>query len=313
MGARQDLGLIELANRTKDGLLIDIAEVLVESEDIIKDAVFIEANGTNTHVYGRRASEISGSWTMVNDFVDRESTVTIPQIENLATREAFSQIAESVLRKVKNQQAFRLTEDRTAASGFAKAIQSGIFYGTGVKDPLGFANRYNKLSMANVFDATGTSNLTSLWIVQWGERKVTFLYPQNSKSGLQVTDDGKVTITNSSGQIKNVWQTHFVWDIGIAIYDDKNIARIANINTTQDFGTNKVDNLMITALNKMPQRGKGAFIYANSDVLTQFDINAKDKTNVQYGTMNVWGEETVSFRGCPVRLSDAIVSESQVA
>ena len=30
MGARQDLGLIGLADRAKDGLLIDIAEVLVE-------------------------------------------------------------------------------------------------------------------------------------------------------------------------------------------------------------------------------------------------------------------------------------------
>ena len=63
----------------------------------------------------------------------------------------------------------------------------------------------------------------------------------------------------------------------------------------------------------MPFRGKGAFIYANSDVLTQFDINAKDKTNVQYGTANVWGEETVAFRNCPERLSDALVAESAVS
>ncbi len=313
MAARQDLGLIELANRTKNGLIISIAEVLVESQDLIKDALFLEANGTNTHEYSRRGSEIGGSWTMVNDFVDRESTVTIPIEERLSTREAFSQIADSVLRKVRDKQAFRLTEDKTAASGFAKAIQTGIIYGTGVKDPLGLANRYNSLSSVGVYSAGGSANLTSIWLIQWGENAFSLLYPLYSKIGLQVEDDGKVTITNSSGQIKNVWQTHFQWDVGMQIMDEKNVARIANIDTTAAFSSNNVDDKMIEALNHMPNRGKGAFIYANADVLTQFDINAKDKTNVQYSTMNVWGEETTSFRGCPVRLADALVSETAVS
>jgi hypothetical protein len=72
------------------------------------------------------------------------------------------------------------------------------------------------------------------------------------------------------------------------------------------------DDLIIEALNLMPRRGRGAVIYVNRDMMTMFDILAKDKSNVAYNSSEVFGKEVVTFRGHPIRLVEAITSAEDV-
>ena len=308
----QVMGMIEAANRTKDGSLVAIAEALAKHTPIVEDMTFIESNGTNSHSYSKRASEPAGSWSVENEGNDYEVSTTIPAEEPISLLESWSKIDHRILRKYRDQAAFRQKEDLAFVAGMGKTVESAVWYGTGTKMPVGFSLRYNALALSNVYSAGGSANLESAWIVQWAPDKVSGIYPPGGKIGIQMEDDGKVTVYKDSKPYK-AWQTHFMWDIGIIVQDDKNIARVANIDTTEAFSTNHLDNILIQALNHMPERGRDAFIYVGESVLNQFDINAKDKTNVNYGTANVWGEDTTTFKHKPVRLSDMLVAESAVS
>ena len=60
----------------------------------------------------------------------------------------------------------------------------------------------------------------------------------------------------------------------------------------------------------MPKAGGGptARIYANRNLKTQFDILAKDKTNVNYFVENVFGEPMTIFRTVPIRLAEGLTN-----
>ena len=66
LNSYQQLSLVEVAKRTNpDGTMATIAEVLKESNSIIADAVWREANDTFANKTVRRASLPSGSWSVV--------------------------------------------------------------------------------------------------------------------------------------------------------------------------------------------------------------------------------------------------------
>jgi hypothetical protein len=43
-------------------------------------------------------------------------------------------------------------------------------------------------------------------------------------------------------------------------------------------------------------------------MMGMFDILAKDKSNVAYGSSEVFGREVTTFRGVPIRMVEAITS-----
>ena len=59
----------------------------------------------------------------------------------------------------------------------------------------GLSARFNSLAAkngVNIIDAGGTgSNLTSIWLVVWGENTVHGLFPKGSKAGLQQEHKGR--------------------------------------------------------------------------------------------------------------------------
>jgi hypothetical protein len=197
--------------------------------------------------------------------------------------------------------------------GLSQTLAAAMIYGSISDNPDqfdGFATRYNALALSNVYDGGGSSNLSSIYMVKWGERGdgCHVIYPRASESmGINVRDLGEDTVQDDDGNEFQAYRTHFQVFSGLCVRDDRAFARICNIDVTSDWETSGVDDLIIEAINNFWDTS-GITIYVNRDLMTQMDIQAKDKTNVYYQPGEVWGRPTTMFRGFPVRLNDAILS-----
>ena len=72
----------------------------------------------------------------------------------------------------------------------------------------------------NIIDAGGTgSDNASIWIVVWDELATQMIYPKGSKSGLQHTDKGQVTIEDVDGEggRMEAYRSHYRWDLGLCV------------------------------------------------------------------------------------------------
>lgn len=317
LDTRGQLTLIELAKRTNNGNLLTIAEVMSETNEILDDAVWQESNQLTSHLITRRHSLPAGSWRRLNSGVDTESSATSQLSEAIGMLESYSEVDKKLVDIAPNPKQFRSDEDMAFVEGMSQSVADTIIYGNMATHPeriYGISTRYNDLACSNVFSASGSgSDLTSIWVIQWGVRQVFLIYPQNSKSvGIQAIDLGEHTALDTNSKKYQVYRTHFTIDVGMAVRDERCIQRQCNIESA---GASNLwdDDLLIGMLNNLPYKGKGAVIYCNKTIKTQMDVTAKDKTNVSYNTREVFGHETTHFRGVPVHQVDAILNtESEV-
>lgn len=320
--AEIDLNSLSIAELTRrkdpNGDPAKIAEVLAQSNEILLDAPWYPANDIWSNKTVQRSSLPTGQWRAINEGVTPSSSTTNEVWDVIGLLEDYSQPDKELIDNDPDPTQARSDEDMAFVEGFAQTEASAIIYSNHFatpKQPHGLAPRLNALSQANVYGAGGTgSDLTSIYIVQWGRTKVHLTYPRNRNDfGLVKTDKGVDTVRLSTGKQYEAYVTHFQLYLGIVVKNPRCIARIANIETS---GSSNIfdEDLLIEALNDMPMRGKGATIYCNATILTQMDIAAKDKANVIYGEANIWGVPTMTFRGVPVRLVEAILdTESAVS
>ena len=306
--------LVELAKRTNNGNLLEIAEVLSITKEMFQDAVWVEANQTASHVGTKRTNLPSGTHRQANQGVASEASSTKQVAEPICRLEAHSRVDEAILDLAPDKAKARSQEDLAFVEGLGQTIETNMIYGdidTNPEQIDGLATRYDATADANVIGASGTGNdTTSLWIIEWGPMKVHMIYPKGSQAGLQTEDMGKQLVTNDSGSTYFwAWFTKFVAWYGLYVHDDRCVQRIANIETSGSTNTLDDDDI-IEALNLLPQAGGGGStaIYVNRTLKTQLEILAKDKDNVNYTSDNAFGVPLTRFRGIPVRLCESIVN-----
>jgi len=306
--------LAELKKRMVDGNIQDIMEVLAQSRHLVEDAVFLEANQTASHVGIRRTSLPSGTHRQANQGVAAHSSTTRQISEPITRLEDHSKVDEAILDLAADKTKARSQEDLAFVSGLSQTFETDFFYAdidTTPESIDGLAQRYDALSDSYVYDCGGSGDdTTSLWIVDWGPKATHMVYPKGSAAGLQTTDHGRQLTTLDSGTTHFfAWFTQFVWWYGLFISDDRNIQRIANIETSGSENTLD-DDLMIEAVNNMVVGSAmvNRRIYCNRTLKTQLDIMAKDKANVNYTSSNAFGEPVTQFVGVPIRLAEGLVN-----
>lgn len=331
---RAQLTLLELAKRTNLGSLITIVEVLDEDNEWLADAVWIEANQTASHVTTRRTSIPSGQWRKINEGITPSSSSTKQLTEGIGILEDYSRVDKLLAELSGNVEAFRSSEDKAFMSGMGQTLSDTLFQGSVASgatipkpygDTEGNPERFNGLparldhvDLDMVYDvgATGTTECTSIYIAQWGERMMHMTYPKNSPTlGVIHENLGEQTIdlTTSAGtpKLMQALVSHFKLHAGLVLRDDRCIRRLASIRSVQGTScsfssTGNAHHKLIEALNALPYKGKNAVIYCNKEIKTQMDIFAVDKTNVNYTPQDWSGVSTTTFRGVPVRRVDAI-------
>lgn len=307
------LTLVEVAKRKDpDGNLATIAEVLDETNEVLQDAVFREANDTFSNQTTRRASNPTGSFRKLNEGVATESTKTVNLVDRVAILEAWSENDIEVINAFPNPQEARMQEARGFIEGMGQNMAGKIFYGNESSVPeefTGLAPRMDALATtANVLNAGGSGgDTTSIYVVDWGPNSVYMIYPKNSTAGLEHKDKGIETVEDANGNKFEAYVDKFVWKAGLVVKHNKSIGRIANMEYTGSASIFNEDDL-ITLMNRMT-KGPGRRIYVNEDIMTQMEIRLKDKTNVNFTKADGLAPGTVlKFKGVPVRQCDQILN-----
>jgi hypothetical protein len=318
--------LVDWAKRTKPGGGIDqIIEVLAASNPIIADANVMEGNLPTGHRSTQRTSLPTGHWRMLNKGVPAEKSTTKQVDDTCGMLEAFSQVDVDLAKLNGDERVFRASEDDAFIIGLNKTAATSLFYGNQGIDPKqmhGLAPRYNSLAPTGEYynqpitaAGAGADN-TSIWMVTWGPKTCSLIFPKGSKAGLTSEDLGKQLVLDDEGNKYLAYVTRYQWNLGLALLDYRYCIRICNIDVselTEDATTGaKLLSLMLDAYYARPTGNLGnmakTFFYCNATIAKFLHKQAQNKSNVNLSIDNPAGEPIVRFLTAPVHICDNLLS-----
>lgn len=313
--------LADVTNRmTADGKIDpQIVEMLTQTNEVLQDMTFIEANGYTEHKTTIRSGLPSGTWRKLNYGVQPEKSRTVQVKDSLGMLETYAEVDKALADLNGNSAAWRMSEDYAFLEGMNKTMASTLFYGDSSVDPekfMGLAPRYNSTAAqngSNVIKAGGAgADNTSIWLIVWGPNTIHGLYPKGSQAGLQSRDLGEETLTDAQGGRYQGYRSHYKWDMGLTLRDWRYVVRIANIDISDltknaSTGADLID-LMIQALEIIPNMSMGrAVFYCSRTVRSFLRRQILNKNNVNLTFENVSGKQILTFDGVPVRKTDALL------
>jgi hypothetical protein len=326
------LTLIDWAKRVDpDGKIPDIVELLEQTNEMLADMLWREGNLPTGHRTTVRTGLPSVFWRLLNQGVSPSKSTTAQIDEATGMLEAWSEVDVDLAMLNGNVSSFRLSEAKAFLEAMNQEMQSTIIYGNGGLAPeefTGLAVRYSDLTAEsgdNIIVGGGDdghTDLTSIWLVAWGEETVCGIFPKGSKAGLQHNDYGEVTVevtAGVAGSRMRAFQERYQWKGGIAVKDWRYVVRIPNIDVSELNGTSAdadLIDLMEHAIELLPNRlGKPVF-YMNRTIRRH--LRRQVRANVSAGGgltfENFAGRRTMFFSEVPVRTVDAILNtESLVA
>lgn len=252
--------------------------------------------------------------------------------------EVRSEIDREIARLNGNTREFRASIGGRYIESVAQRASQALLYGDATRDPEefnGLAPRYNTINTAtselanNVLSAGGTGNVTSMWLLQWGD-EMTMIYPKGSTAGLDVEDLGEFDAFDVNNNRFRAIGELYQMKIGLHIADWRRVVRICNISIadlTSGTGTQAVTaatylpTLMVRAQAQLPTSETATF-YANRFVKGMLAANAiRASQNAlsiqdcyeQFGKLGPgFPTKQLDFLGSPVRTMDRILSTESV-
>jgi hypothetical protein len=326
------LTLIDWAKRVDpDGKIPDIVELLEQTNEMLADMLWKEGNLPTGHRTTVRTGLPSVFWRLLNQGVTPSKSTTAQIDEGTGMLEAWSEVDVDLAMLNGNVSSFRLSEAKAFLEAMNQEMQSTIIYGNAGLAPeefTGLAVRYSDLTAESADNIIlgggddGHTDLTSIWLVAWGEETVCGIFPKGSKAGLQHNDYGEVTVevtAGVAGSRMRAFQERYQWKGGIAVKDWRYVVRIPNIDVSELSGTsNPADliDLMEHAIELLPNRlGKPVF-YMNRTIRRHLRRQVRESVGNGGGITfeNFAGRRTMFFSEVPVRTVDAILNtESLVA
>ena len=333
-------GQLTLADWSKrigpDGKIDPIAELLSQTNEILEDIVFKEANQPTSHVVAVRTGLPAVYWRAYNQGVPSSKSTTAQVTEPCAMLEARSHIDAKLLELNGNSAQFRLSEESAFIEAMNQEMTGKLFngnVGSDLKTFSGLATRYSSTTAGNggnVILAGGTgSDNASMYLVVWGEQTVFCPFPKGSRAGLRSRDLGEESVLDAAGGWYQAARSLFQWDSGLVVKDWRYVVRIANIDVSdwvgvtgtqgKDAATNLIK-LMMRAIARIPNfsMGRAAF-YCNRSIQEGLMIQALEKSqnalSVQEA-LSQFGQKMnqLTFMGIPVRGVDQLsVAETLVS
>jgi hypothetical protein len=330
-----------------DGTIADIAYLLAQCNDVLKDMIWQEGNLPLGHKISANVGLPQGTWRGNNQGVPSTKPVFAQYQFSIGELVDYSMVDKSEANLNGDVAKFRWTQDNTHIEGLSQQVATAMFYSNEATNPqqfTGFSPYYNTLSTTsamsayNVIDGGGTASAnSSLWLVGWGDNTTFGIFPKGSQAGLVYEDKGDIVpLYDSNGNRFEGYTSYFAWKVGLCIKNWKYNVRIANLDTTTAglLGTAPPDLnvLMSEAINKLPtatRRASGITEsdapgdpvpginpawYCNRTVRTALDVQAIRDKNVLIGMKEYAGEPVMMWRDVPVRVVDALTtSEDAVA
>lgn len=314
---------------TNDGTPLPIAELLHKMYPSFNDIPFEESNSTTGHQISARQELPGVTLRRINGGVVPTKSQYGSILESLGLFEAHGKVDEKLVKLSTNPARFRMNQSTGHFEAMGQRFATSLFYGDPDVTPeefLGIAPRLDAISAggssaAQIIDAGGNdTDLTSIYLVGWGENSVMGIYPKGSQAGLVHHDMGVELVDDGSGTgasfraFRDVYQL----DAGLAVYDYRNLVRIANIDlsslTTNAATGAKLIELMVFAIEQMNRLdGLNPVFYMPRKVRAYLRQQITNKNNVWLSMKEVAGEKVVAFDGITVRRVDSIAeNESRI-
>jgi len=318
------IDLIDIYKRQDGrGQFVQIIEMLMELNPMLDDAIAIECNKGTTHLHTVRSGLPTVTWGKLYQGIPNSKSGTAQVEDTTGFVEGLSTVDKRLLDLSTNEGAVRLSEAQSFIEAMSQEVATKIIYGNSASDPeefMGLAPRFDDLSAANgnqIIDAGGTgSDNTSIWFVTWGDNQCNLLYPKGTPAGIQRDDKGEQRVTDGSGNAYYAMEEMFTWNVGLAVKDWRYVSRIANVDVSlMQAGSVALYDFMRKAYYKLQSRrvaGGKIAIYCNRDVLESLDAlatNAGASDNfTRLKPKEIAGEEIMTYRGIPIRETDAIIN-----
>jgi len=330
MGATIGANVLTLSDWAKrldpDGSVPTIVELLSMTNEILADMLYIEGNLPTGHRTTVRTGLPAVAWRLLNQGTVPSKSTTAQLDEACGMLEAWAETDVELARLNGNVATFRFSEAQAFIEAMNQEMAQTLFYGNSSVAPeeiTGLSVRYSLKSAPNgqnIVDAGGVdaSDNTSVWLVVWGANTVFGIFPKGSKAGLSHQDLGEETAEMTAGLAGSrmrVYRDLWTWKCGIALRDWRYAVRIANIDLSalrlDDATSPKLFNLLTKATWRIPAMGMGkAAIYVNRTIGEYLDIQAQNRVTSggQLTYEVVDGKRIMSFRGIPIRTTDALIN-----
>ena len=317
--------LLDLTSRLdKNGNVIPVIEMLSQQNEVLDDAVWIEANELTGHTTAVRTGIPEPTWRKLYGGVQPTKSTSVKVREGLGMLEAYAEVDRALADLNGNSAAWRLSEESAHVEGFGQKVARYMFYGNEATEPEGFTGlgpRFNDQSAVNaenILTSAATpdsTDNTSIWVVVWGANTVHMIYPKGSQAGLKITDKGPITIENvdGAGGRMEAYRTHYKWDCGMVVRDWRYVVRI-NFDLEDVVASGATGpvlrDMLAKALRRIPNLNMGRpAIYMNRDALDAFDLQMNRDPLLAFKTVeDAQGKVVTKFRGVPIRRVDQILS-----
>src|SRR5688572_8863462 len=322
------LTLIDWAKRLDPNGKVDkVVELLAQTNEMLPDMLWREGNLPTGHRVTVRTGLPQVFWRLLNQGVTPSKSTTAQIDEATGMLEAWSEVDKDLAELNGNVSSFRLSEAKAFLEAMNQEMQSTILYGNGGLAPeefTGLAVRYSDLtaeSGENIIDAGGATDhpdLTSIWLIAWGEETVYGVFPKGSKAGLQHNDYGEVTVevtAGIAGSRMRAYQERYQWKGGLVVKDWRYVVRIANLDVSDLSTSTPPDliDLMEHAEELIPnQLGRKVF-YMNRTVRRHLRRQMRQDVANGGGLTyeNVAGKKALMFGDTPIRIVDAILNTEE--
>ena len=324
------LNLIDLAKRTDSQRnLAPVIEALHTLNPLMQDAFAVECNQGTKHLTTTRTGLPSVTWGRLYQGIPQSKSTTQQVEDTTGFVEGRSAVDERLLEISKNPGAVRMSEAQPFLEAMAQDVQTNFFYSDTATTPerfKGVGARYNTLSNPQVISGGGSgSDNMSIWAITWGANQTRLIYPEGTAAGVNRTDRGSQHVADDLGNYYVAKVEEFRQHVGVSIGDWRFNARVANIDVS-DLIAGTTDPYAL--LNKLywqlqgrrnDKVGNGGMvtagrtvIYANRTFLQALDNATTNDSKVLLRPSEVEGREIMTYRGIPMRETDALINAEAV-
>lgn len=321
----------DIKRRGGDGAY-NIIEMLNDtSQDILTDFMWMECNDGTKHTHTIRTGLPSVAWGALYEGIPQSKSSTQQVDDTTGFVEALASVDKRVLDLAKDKNKLRASESRPFVEAMAQELVTAMFYhnsATNARLPKGLGARFGKLANSGagnqIVDGGGVgSDNTSIWFVEWSDQGVCALYPEGTAGGIKQEDKGEQRVTDADGNPYYVAEELIKAHLGFAVKDWRRVSRIANIDVSDlQAGTVDIYGLLRKGYYKLHNRrvskvrDQGAtsnlVMYCNKDVLEALDAEGSNSgasdNFIRLRPMEIQGKEVMSYRGIPIRETDAILN-----
>ena len=326
--------LIDVLKAGGDGLG-DVVEALTQLTPFMKDANVVACNSGTEHRSTIRTGLPSVSWGALYQGIAQSKGNYTEVKDTTGFVEGLSSVDERLLNlKPAEAAKLRLVEGQGFLESIAQTVESAIWYSdvkVNGKQFHGMAPRYNSLSNANVVNGGGSqSDNTSIWFVTHGDMQTSVIVPDAVPAGVQREDMGRQRVLDGNGNPYYVKEEKFTQHLGLCVKDWRFNGRIANIDVSDVVaGTVALNPLLRKLYYKL--QGRCAYhmeregqvspgrtvIYMNRLLLEALDAETSNGRSgvdnfVRLTPMEIQGEEVLTWRGMPIRETDALLTTETV-